>query len=777
MPALSPKSLELHATFGGERFRFDSGTIIATGYDEQQREVTLKGKAEWDELRPNQSYRFLGRWTKYKNKKTGQEEDQFAFESFIRDEPAGRDGVVAYLLEHGEGLGFGISRANKLWEIFGAEAIRVLREDPVKAAEALTAAGLRMLPQTAEVIAANLIRDQRLEACRVDLLDLLPGYGFPKAIVRQALGAWGNKAAHFIRHNPYKLMQFSGGGFLRCDAMYRDLRLPLDALKRQALCGWFAIDRDQSGHTWYPAQLAVNYIRQNITGTNVTPPRALKLAVRAKYLARERTHGLGGDLSATGDIVWLAKHTAADNEQRLAALVARALREPAAWPDVTELLISPHQREQAARAMRGSVGILGGGPGTGKTFTAAAIIGHLLTTVGFDNVLVGAPTGKAAVRVTENLAKAGLSLRARTWHSHLGQGLTGGFKYHEFNKWPAKVIIGDETSMCDTDLFTAVMAALATNCLLLIVGDVNQLPPVGHGAPLRDLIAAGLPYGELTEIRRASGGIVEACAAIREERAWGAGDNLRLLDAGTPTGQIQQLWEAIRVSEQAGYDPIWDCQVVVPINRNSPVCRRELNKLLQAELNPDGETRNGAPFRVGDKIVNTENRSFPVVAADLDDDETKINAKGEVYVANGEIGRVIDVQDHYTVVDLDSPRRTIKVLRGASQTTDKPAADEAEEKTNTGCSWDLAYALSVHKAQGSEFPVTIVILDEHPGAKRLCDRAWLYTAISRAKEWCYLVGRKSTADQYCRVNKIQFRKTFLRERILRAAGQLELGDL
>lgn len=461
------------------------------------------------------------------------------------------------------------------------------------------------------------------------------------------------------------------------------------------------------------------------------------------------------------------------------------------WPDAIELVgVTDHQRAEYHKATQGSIGILGGGPGCGKTHVAAAAIKLLVAQVGIANIVVGAPTGKAAVRITEAMKDAGLSLRARTWHSILGIGRmdsdTGelGFAHDENSPLKFKVLIGDESSMVDVPLFCSIMRARPKGCLLLVVGDVNQLPPIGHGAPLRDMIAAGLPYGELTEIHRATGGIVETCAAIRQAKPWRGGGNLIVADDVTPANQLTRMLAAIRSAESDGLDPIWDVQTVVAVNSKSPLSRRAVNELLQRELNPRaGDRPKGSPFCVGDKIVNTKNGYFNATAINLTDEDTAEvveNERGEVFVANGELGEVLAVDEKRFTVKVKSPERIISIPRGKPSehdSADEGDGDSSDKSSSTGCSWDLGYALSVHKSQGSEWPWVIVMVDEYPGARMICAREFWYTAISRAKLKCVLIGKKSVIDSGCRRVAIGKRKTFLRELIHLASAKRVLSEL
>jgi exodeoxyribonuclease V alpha subunit len=326
---------------------------------------------------------------------------------------------------------------------------------------------------------------------------------------------------------------------------------------------------------------------------------------------------------------------------------------------------------------------------------------------------------------------------------------------------PHSFILVDEASMLDTDIMFSLLAARAPGTHIIFVGDTNQLPPVGHGAPLRDFIMAGVPHGQLTEIQRNSGQIVKTCAEIVEKRRFTASDridveegkNLKVSAFHTPESQIEYLLDSLPILERRwGVDPVWGCQVLVAVNANSPLARKGLNMTLQELLNPNGKQVKESPFRRGDKIICTKNKEFP--ALDANGGETH-------FVANGEMGEVIEVEEKRTMVRLTSPDRMIIVPRGTNDD-----ADDGEESTGTGCDWELGYAISAHKSQGSEWPIVFVMLDEYSGARMVMSRQWLYTAISRAKLFCVCIGKKSVADACCQRDSLFKRKTFLRELIL-----------
>jgi exodeoxyribonuclease V alpha subunit len=441
--------------------------------------------------------------------------------------------------------------------------------------------------------------------------------------------------------------------------------------------------------------------------------------------------------------------------------------------------MTEHQRERLIAATAGMIGILGGGPGTGKTFSAAQLICTIIAEQGVGSIAVAAPTGKAAVRISEALAAYQIPIRATTIHSLLRiDPLEGGFHYRQGRPLPCRYLIIDESSMIDTNLMASLLAARGAGTHILFVGDVHQLPPVGHGAPLRDMIAAGLPYGELHEIQRQAAGsmIVAACHAIREGKPYqtlpdltlydGGDANLVRIEAARPDQQIEAMSQALRWAGEHGFDSVWDCQVLAAVNAKSLLARKPLNKLLQQQLNSQPPIK-GSPFRVGDKIVNTKNSNFTLLEAEqIDGQEVK-----QIRVANGDLAEVIEVAEKFLIAKLVIGGKDIRIPRGRFADDDgdeKPAdGDESENDKgpSTGCSWDLAYCLSVHKSQGSEWPVCIVMFDEYPGAMRIASREWLYTADSRGKKLQIEIGKEETARKMCRKVALGDRKTLLKERI------------
>ena len=755
---------------------------------------TVKGRVgEGDQLQQGISYRFLGRYEHHH--KHG---EQFAFTSCVLDRPHGRKGVVYWLVKYCDGIGE--IKASKLYDRFGTETIEVMKEAPDRIAET----GL-LTPDQAEEAAKVLHAESGLQDTKIALHELFAGRGFPQQqLIRACLQRWGARAPERIRQNPLTLLvrKLPGCGFKRCDKLYTDLGGRRDALKRQMLAGWYALRSDSSGHTWFDARTICRAITEAVAG-NVTPAKAIKLGVRAGWLAKRR--------DADGAL-WLAEAGKARNEYTVSDRVKDLLQtRRVLWPAIPDdTPLSEHQRAKATEALRSAIGILAGTPGTGKTFTAAQIIRRVADQYGLACIGAAAPTGKAAVRLTSSLHRYGIQIQAETLHRTIGCQRDGDgwiWEHNRGNPLPYQFVIVDEVSMLDTDLAAALFDALAPGAHVLLIGDAHQLPPVGHGAPLRDLIAAGVPCGELSEIRRNSGMIVEACARIKDGATWEAcakadldqGRNLRLVPAEKPAEAIESLRrilalvprvQGIRAEDgtEIGLDPVWDCQVLVAVNAKSELSRKALNKLLQAELNHAGWQAPGNPFRCGDKVINLKNGWVPLMQPLLTRARgellTDVRDQAEAYqptrdaagqpaqcfVANGEIGRVLAVAPKMVIARLPGPERVVKILLGKVREEDdegesggEGGSGEGEGRAGNGCDWDLAYACTCHKLQGSESPVVIIMIDEHSGAKRVCTREWVYTALSRASKLCVLIGKKGVMDARCKRVSLTRRKTFLKE--------------
>ena len=507
-----------------EKYRRESFAIIkarqGTPVNQQlPRQFSLLGDADPGEMKPQLPYRFWGRW------ESNQFGDAFRFDSFAPAQPHGHAGVVKYLQQARH---VGIAYAELLWDEFGGDAVRVLREEPERAREAI---GPKFSIDKAREAAEDLKKLQAAENLTIQLYDLFDGRGFGKACVRQALKLWGAEAVETLTRDPYRAMALRGVGFLKADKFYLDLGKQPQKLKRQAYCLTYAVTKesDQAGHVWVPWEQGVEYLKAAVAGAEVSPEKALTLARRGRLLmTRQDSEGR----------LWAADvRRAAAEDYVCRHLVDAMASETIAWPSLDRpefAELTDHQREQLRLALAGPVAILGGRPGTGKSFTLVRLVRAILAQHG-QCVAVMAPTGKAAQRVKELMTEAKLiGVKPTTIHSGLGVASVeeGGwqFQHDERNPLTCRFLIVEEASMLGTGLFRSLLAARARGCGLLLVGDVSQLPPVEWGAPLRDLIASGFPYGELREIHRNAGTIVRVCSAIVRRRAVAAGRTNR------PTG-------------------------------------------------------------------------------------------------------------------------------------------------------------------------------------------------------------------------------------------------
>ncbi|MBR9800279.1 AAA family ATPase [bacterium] len=750
------KNKELTAKFIRERNVFennDGSRVIIGDAWHDGRDITIKGDAFEGQLRPGLCYRFYGQWRNHE--RFGK---QFWFQNFVMETPADEGAVRAYLKQC-KGIGPAVS--GQLWKTYGDKAIKVLREKPEQAAADIARLKLEDALEASEFLKRN----HRIERAKVDLMSVLNGKGFSRKLPDKIIRDFGSTSADVVKKNPYILMRYKGVGFQKADRLYLDLGHPPAKLKRQTLCAVHAI-QTQHGDTWHPIAVARNAIAQNVASSRINHERALQLARRG-HLLEQRYHC---------NTWWLAETRKAMSEKNVADAAISMTSDEAFWPEAVEGL-SEHQIENLQKATRRQLGILAGSPGTGKTYTAAALIRSLIGEFGLSKIAVAAPTGKAAVRISQALTDNGLPMTAKTIHSLLGVMSSDdgyGFEYGQFNPLPYKFILVDEASMIDCDLMSSLLLACDSSTHVLLIGDTNQLSPVGHGAPLRDLINAGIPCGELTEIRRNSGRIVRTCAEIREANRFTAsekldlenGENLLHLEKPTPESQIEQLeglLSRLQGDPERKYDPIWDIQVLVAVNKKSELGRKALNEKLQKLLNPRGRTVAGGPFRVGDKIINTKNEKF-----------RDLNGEGEHYVANGEQAEVVEVEKTRVIARLIAPPRLIVIPKGDTSKQDpdrekQTGDDDKDEPTGTGCNWELGYAISVHKSQGSEWPIAIVMLDSNPAASRVQSRNWIYTAISRAKTFCITIGQRKIANEMTRRDGLR-RKTFLVETIQQLRG-------
>ena len=715
------------------------------------------------------SYLFHGRWQN--DEKYGK---RFKAKSFRQSQIHTSHGVTSYLSKFC--LGVGPVTAGELYTAFGPDAVRVLRTDPKLACSKVK----RLRPAIAEAAANALSAQAKYEAVHIDLTDLLAGRGFQQATIDAAMRKWKLFAAEHIRRDPFKMLVegFPGCGFARCDRLYQDLGLPLGRTKRQLICVWNALRSDSSGSTWLPKQKAIDALYASIgAGVVLKPEKALKLGLRSRWLAARK--------DSDGN-TWIADGDKAADEYSLAKKL-REMREKdeGGWLDCSKLSgVSPHQRERAAITTSASVGILNGGPGVGKSFTLAEILKLARKKFG-DMIAVCSPTGKAATRLTQAMLACGVeNVECTTVHRLLKPTRSGhekggkwGFIHCEDNLLPHDLICVEEASMLSTGLAADLFSALKTSCKIILVGDARQLPPIDHGRPLLDLIDAGYPCGTLTEIKRNSGDGNRICDDINAGRKyepsttsdWENGANCFHFQRSNTADQIRALRMLYENLPQQ-FNSVDDVQVLAIINENSPVSRKPLNEMLQALLNKDGAPAGTTGLRIGDKVCNLENGNMLEAHCGACGDASigsvieyhggltclrcggAVEDRDESYIANGECGKVIDSGGAGVHVLFDWPRRVHRFV-----------GEQCKRL-------ELAYCLSVHKSQGSQWPVVVFMLDDSHGAAMVAGRQLALTAMSRYEKLTATIGKKSVLDGWVQRDLLGERRTFLKEMLSKCAN-------
>lgn len=689
------------------------------------------GAATPDELCIGMNYVFYGRW---KESSYGR---QFAFSSFAEKTPTTEAAVISYLTR---APGIGRATARKFWKFYQQESIAAAKDPEVLRELGVQASRV----QEAVDYLTNIEKHQET---LLALTKLFGGHSLPRDLPRGCIRHWGARAPQMIEENPFILRRvFKGVGFKKCDAIWHELGKPLDSMLRARECVLYAVESARDGSVWYGRTQVYGETRAHIGTQALDPGSVIEEAVDKNLIAERPCEDRGHDR------LEYATYDDADHERQLALRVLAihssaddsmgfVSRKSLAWPAVVPGL-SPHQQEQLSVALSGPIGILTGGPGTGKTYTVAQLI-KALGNRGSRGVAVSAPTGKAAVRSLEALREEGIvDVATKTMHSRLGWA-GAGFTKSASDPLEAGVHILDEMSMVTNELLFRYLDACPRGSNVLLVLDPHQLPPVGVGKPALDLIKWGIPTGVLSEARRNSGKIVECCMEIRQRRRFvhsetldlDTGDNLIMTGSKTPDGFLNDLQTWVGQALMMGYthDQI---QVLAPMNNRGPCSVKPLNKLLQKFCNPN-EPYPGWEFAVDDKVICTQNGTY------------RLDGKGDAYCANGEQGVVQEIREKYCVVKMPYPDREVCFpKKGPLQ---------------------LAWCITCHKSQGSEWPVTIVMFD--PGASRMGTSELCTTAISRAKHFCVGIGERRVAQQWVSRTGLFQRRTRLKESLndLRAA--------
>jgi exodeoxyribonuclease V alpha subunit len=678
-------------------------------------------------VQPGESLRLRGRWTV--DRTYG---EQFRVDSYVTVQPATLVGIEKYL---GSGLirGVGPVTARRLVEHFGLATLEVIDQAPQR---------LREVEGIGPVRSARIGRAWVEQRQIKDVMVFLQAHGVSTTHAVKIYKQYGERSIAVVKENPYRLaLDIFGIGFKTADRIAASLGIaPASPERAQAGVLHVLGEVSSEGHVFYPRSRLVEAASTLLDIDPAVVEGAIDAAEGAGQVAVSPVLGENGELLPEHAVYLKSLDTA---ERGIASLLATLLETPArpveidldralGWFEAKQrLTLAAEQREAVRSAVASKVLVVTGGPGTGKTTLVNGVI-RILEKKG-RRILCAAPTGRAAKRMTEATGR-----EAKTLHRLLEfDPRAMGFSRNRERPLEADLVIVDEASMLDTVLAYGLLKALPPACQLVLVGDVDQLPSVGPGAVLADVIRSGVvPVVRLTHIFRQAQQSLIVVNAHRVNQG-----EMPRVEAGAPRADFffverdepEAALEAVkrlvreRIPRKFRLHAVDDIQVLTPMQRGL-LGAANLNAELQALLNPAGAAivRGSRLFRTGDKVMQVRNNY-------------------DLEVFNGDIGRIEAV---------DEVERAVRVRFDGRPVTYDPA--DLDELV-------LAYACTVHKAQGSEYPCVVVPL--HTQHYVMLQRNLLYTAITRGRRLVVLVGNRRALAIAVRNRRVEPRFTQLASRL------------
>ncbi len=682
-------------TYHNEQNGYTVLRLHVPGYAEA---VTVTGN--FSAISPGESLRLTGWWTSHP-----QYGDQFKAIDYQVTRPATIAGIQKYL---GSGLikGVGPVTAKRIVEHFGEKTLEVIESDISRLIEVKGVARKRV-----ELIQKTWEEQRAIK----DVMVFLQGHSVSTHFAVKIFKQYGNGSISVVEQTPYRLAaEVYGIGFKTADQIARNMGIAVDAEERlRAGLQHVLSEATEQGHCYLPRRELLKRSAETLEVED-----QLRLAASIEALLDEgqlKSEEAGDDLALYLPPLWQAERGIA---RRLRTLLERSVRVDLprinSWLDrfteKKQIELSDEQRAAVQMAASERVMVLTGGPGTGKTMTLRVVVALLHAM--HKRVLLASPTGRAAQRLSEVVGE-----EAKTLHRMLEFDPSRmAFKHNEESPLAADVVIVDEASMLDVLLANNLFKAIHPLSQLILVGDVDQLPSVGPGTVLRDLIDSGaVPVMKLTKVFRQAAESLIIQNAHRINRGEfpqlvmpGQGkSDCYFIAAEEPEEVCELIVKTVARSlpRRFGYDPMADIQVLAPMNRGR-VGATNLNILLQEHLNPPSPQkaelgRGNRVLRVGDKVIQKVN-----------------NYKLEVF--NGDLGIIerIDLEDQMITVSF------------SERLVDYDYADVLE--------LGHGFAVSVHKSQGSEYPA--VVIPVHMQHFMMLSRNLLYTALTRAKRTVVMIG-------------------------------------
>ncbi|SFM41686.1 SF1B family DNA helicase RecD2 [Thermodesulforhabdus norvegica] len=685
-----------------------SDPVTATGY--------------FFDVSPGEFLELTGQWAIHE--KYGR---QFKAKSYRSLLPSSLEAMRRYL---GSGMirGIGPVLADRIVAKFGEKTFDVMEKDPDRLREVDGIGPVRL-----ECIKKAWDEQKDIR----ELMQFMQNHGLPGSYAHRIFRCYGKESLNVLKSDPYRVaIDVHGIGFISADKIAMALGIPPDSLIRaKGAILYMLHEVGSDGHVCYPEHLLLDVVSDKLGISRATLLLGLEELERANLVLRDNRSG--GD-----NFVYLPGFHRCEvgAAQRLARIAAMPRPLPPIGPIIEYVqnklpfALDDRQKEALSTALSSGVTLITGGPGTGKTTLVKALVEA--SRVLNERIVLAAPTGRAAKRLEESTGQ-----RASTIHRLLEYSpRDGGFSRNERNPLKGDVFVIDETSMLDLVLLYHFLKAVPDGASLVFVGDADQLPSVGPGDVLRDLIESGVfRVIRLNTIYRQArkSAIIINSHRIREGKfpLKHDGRKDRLSDfyfivREDPEDVIRTMIKlcAERIPARFGLDPIKDVQILTPMNRG-PLGTYALNRILQDVFNPGSIQieRGGMRFRPGDKVMQIRN-----------------NYEKDVF--NGDLGRIVKVDFEYQKVFVDFEGRVIEY--------DVTELDELS----------LAYAISIHKAQGSEYPAVIFPVVTHHYV--LLQRNLVYTAVTRGKKLVVMIGTYRALALALKNTKLQKRYSLLRERLI-----------